>query len=252
MDRLEKANAALRLEQAASDRKVDELMNSVLVLQDRVETLKLGLERSSVSAASVRPAKKMEAPKKKIARAAPPPKPKLEPFLVEGDETVTSPVHLSNRDLDRMEQHLKPSEKGAPPEMDDNPDATRAYNGAYQKFEEGKSAEAVKALDDFVVRFPNHAYTDNAVFWIGETHYRDRDFAKAAQAFERVANDFPTGNKVPDALLRAGSCYLRLDKSDEAQRVFRRVIELFPQSVAAKRAQETISQMLSTSTTGRM
>jgi tol-pal system protein YbgF len=223
-----------------------------LVLQSQVETLKSETERTQreVAESRTRP--------KKIAKTASPttasakhPEESLLPIAPGTSELPT--VRLGNHDLLRMEEttaakkEVKPISSGA-----EDPTASEAYNNAYRPFEEEKYTEAALALEAFAKKYPTHSYADNALFWAGESYFRNREFGKAVERFERVGREFPTGNKVPDALLRAGSCYLRLAKPTEAKRAFERVLGMYPQSIAAHKAKTLMADMSVQTTEGRM
>lgn len=95
---------------------------------------------------------------------------------------------------------------------------------------------ALVALGRFVADHPGHAYADNAMYWRGEVLYARRDYAAAITELTSMIERFPTGNKVPDALLRIGFAYQRLGESERARQIFRRVREQFPGTVAARTA----------------
>jgi tol-pal system protein YbgF len=266
--RLERSDAALKAEHERLLRRVEDLSNNVMVLQDRLETLKLAAERSHAPAPPARTA----APPAKPARetkpaAAPRPAPDAdeEPFLIRSDprEASLPAIRLSNRDLEKHEiasastsvRKPEASDLGAPVKAEanaDNPEASRAYNDAFRKFEAGTYPDAIAAFEAFAINFHEHPYADNAVFWVGESYFQMKDYARSAAQFERVARQFPGGNKVPDALLRAADCYLRLDRPKDAMQVFERVIDTYPQSVAAGKARAWLTEYSAQSGKGRM
>jgi tetratricopeptide (TPR) repeat protein len=54
------------------------------------------------------------------------------------------------------------------------------------------------------IRHPDSEYAGNAQYWIGECYYTQRDYARALEAFNKVIERYPKGQKVPDALLKVG------------------------------------------------
>ena len=95
---------------------------------------------------------------------------------------------------------------------------------------------ALSSLARFVTAHPDHAYADNAMYWRGEVLYARRDYAAAIAELTSMIERFPSGNKVPDALLRIGFAYQRLGESERAREIFRRVREQYPGTVAARTA----------------
>lgn len=96
--------------------------------------------------------------------------------------------------------------------------------------------EALSSLEAFVLAHPRHAYADNAQYWRGEILFLRHDFAASAAQFETMVRLYPRGNKVPDALLRLGTCYERMGQAARARDVLRRLRTEHPGTVAARLA----------------
>ena len=78
---------------------------------------------------------------------------------------------------------------------------------------------------------------------MGESYLQLHDYSRAAKEFERVAREFPMGNKVPDALLQASSCYIQLQQDRQAKATLEKLVSGFPQSLAAQKAKGMIVQL---------
>ena len=109
-----------------------------------------------------------------------------------------------------------------------------SYRQALGLFRDEKLTESIAAFSAFLARFPRHSYADNALYWRAEAKYALHEYADALADFEAVASRYPNGNKVPDALLGAGLCALRLGRRDAARALFQRVRDDYPHSVAAQ------------------
>jgi tol-pal system protein YbgF len=109
-----------------------------------------------------------------------------------------------------------------------------AYREALALVRKRQFDEAQRALTAFLVRYPNHSYSDNALYWLGEVFYAKREYQRALEQFEALAGRFPTSNKMPDALLKTGMCYRRLGDVNKARDIFRRVYSEYPKSDAAR------------------
>ncbi|MCA9581578.1 MAG: tetratricopeptide repeat protein, partial [Myxococcales bacterium] len=77
---------------------------------------------------------------------------------------------------------------------------------------------------------------DNAAYWVGEVFFVQQQYEQALRSFEGLIVSYPKGNKVPDALLRAGLCHFRMGHDKKARAYFKRLKELFPDTVAARLA----------------
>ncbi|MCB9591727.1 MAG: tol-pal system protein YbgF [Sandaracinaceae bacterium] len=114
--------------------------------------------------------------------------------------------------------------------------ASQEYRAALAAFSQRRLPDATAAFERFVAQHPDHPYADNAMYWRAEIDYTRRDYAAALSRFSRLIERFPRGNKVPDALLRIGLCYERMGQRDRARRVFSRLRQQYPDTVAARMA----------------
>ena len=116
----------------------------------------------------------------------------------------------------------------------------RDYKSALSLYRAGKHSDAAEAFRTFVKRHARHEYADNALYWLAECQYDMKDFRLALKTFRRVVEEYPTGNKAPDALLKMGFTYLKLKDKGNARTVLAQLVESFPKSQVARLASETL------------
>lgn len=80
-------------------------------------------------------------------------------------------------------------------------------------------------------------------YLIGESYFVGGDFQQAAAEFNRVRKAYPGSSLVPDAYLRLGQCFQRLDLPNDAGLFYKTVIKQFPRSGAAKKARTLLKQL---------
>jgi tol-pal system protein YbgF len=123
--------------------------------------------------------------------------------------------------------------------------AAEQYRTAVEVLRAGQHDEAVAMFRDFIASHPGHDYADNAQYWLGEAYYDRKDYTKALAEFRVAVDKYPRGNKVPDALLKVGYCYLALGQTDKGRFALEQVIAIYPKTepaaLAGKRL-ETIGQ----------
>lgn len=119
---------------------------------------------------------------------------------------------------------------------DDPLAAVHAYEAAYALVRERRFDEALASFEEFLRRYPQHPYADNALYWRGEAYYAQGQYLRAVGEFERLLQRFPDGNKAPDALLKLGLCYQSLGDARQASTYLTRVRADFPHSDAAREA----------------
>lgn len=114
-------------------------------------------------------------------------------------------------------------------------DPQRQYAHAFGLLRAGDYDRAEAALAAFIARHPDDALSDNARYWLGETHYVRGDYPAAAQAFLEAYQADTTGAKAPDSLLKLGMALARLDKRDEACAAFQQLERSQPEASATIR-----------------
>jgi len=128
-----------------------------------------------------------------------------------------------------------PMEPSAEPPHSATPELAAAeYRDALALLRGRRLNEALARLRRFTQTYPRHAYADNALFWQGEVLYMQRQYREALDAFSGVVNRYPSGNKVPDALLKMARCHQRLGNARQARALLSRVQSQYPNSVAAQ------------------
>jgi len=122
-------------------------------------------------------------------------------------------------------------------------DPGQLYNTGMEYMKAGKREEAEKAFADFILKFPQSDLADNAQYWIGECFYSQKKFQEAKEGFNAVVEHFPFGNKVPDALYKEALCAGELGGKEERKTLLKQLVENYPYSEAAGKAEELLSQI---------
>jgi len=116
-----------------------------------------------------------------------------------------------------------------------DPDAKKAYESALAQVQNRQFDRGLEGLAAFLVRWPDHPYAENAMYWRGEAYYGKGEYLRAAEQFEAVLARFGGGAKGADALLKLGLCHDRLGASERAREYWDRLKNEYPKSEAAKR-----------------
>ena len=116
-----------------------------------------------------------------------------------------------------------------------DPDAKKAYETALAQVQAHQYDRGLEGLNAFLVRWPDHPYAENAMYWRGEAYFAQGEYLRAAEQFDAVVARFGSGSKAPDALLKVGMCHDRLGASGRAREYWDRLKREYPRSDAAKR-----------------
>jgi tol-pal system protein YbgF len=116
-----------------------------------------------------------------------------------------------------------------------DPDAKKAYETALAQLQAKQYDKGLEGLTAFLVRWPDHPYAENAMYWRGEAYFAQGEYLRAAEQFDAVIARFGSGTKAPDALLKVGMCHDRLGSSARAREYWDRLKREYPRSDAAKK-----------------
>lgn len=138
-----------------------------------------------------------------------------------------------------------PSQKGHTMKKETGEASAEAmYNKGQDLFLSGRYEEARGAFNAFLKAYPRHGLSDNALYWIGESHYAEKDFARALEKFREIADKYPGENKAPDALLKAGFSLMEMNEGNKARAALDKVIVMYPGTDAASKAKKALESAL--------
>jgi tol-pal system protein YbgF len=171
-----------------------------------------------------------------------------------GDAAAGKPGTLSSRDLEpdrtgrratvpRTVARRAPASIAGPAGPPGPDDAAERYQQAMGRLRSGDHVAAVALLRELIVRHPRHELADNAQYWLGEAFYDQKDYPRAIDEFRKAASLYPTGNKVPDALLKLGFSHLAVGQVTEGRRALQQVVSVYPRSGPARLAAERLESL---------
>ncbi len=108
------------------------------------------------------------------------------------------------------------------------------YKAALDLVLAGKFNQGRDQFNTFLQQYPNGRLAPNAYYWIGESHYAQKNYPDALLSFKQVSTAYPKHHKTADALLKAGLTYEKLGDLENARLQFQAVVSDFPSSNAAK------------------
>ncbi|MEM8960838.1 MAG: tol-pal system protein YbgF [Acidobacteriota bacterium] len=122
-------------------------------------------------------------------------------------------------------------------------DPRALYDSAYGDFQRGSFDLAILGFREYLENFPDTDLADNATYWIGESHYRQRELDAAVRQFDLVIDQWTRSDRLPSALLKKAFALIELDRGDEAEPLLRRVIRDYQGSDEARLAEQRLSDL---------
>lgn len=169
--------------------------------------------------------------------------PLVESDELEEPEAPAASTDLSTGDLSTEDLSTVPFIAGGTAIPLEGSAAQEIYDQGYSLFHERRYAEAEYVFGQVAARHGSHELADNALFWIGESRYAQGRYADALGAFTATVERYPEGNKVSDAMLKAGKCLEAMGQADRAAATYREVSRLFPETAAAIVAEERLQAL---------
>jgi tol-pal system protein YbgF len=136
-----------------------------------------------------------------------------------------------------------PSASVAAPTVVTDPSAEALYNRAFDALKAARYPEAIEGMKAFLAAHPQHPLADNAQYWLGQTYYLSRDYARAVEAFSAVGGRSPDRSKAPDALLKKGLSEIELKRNEDARRSLSELLQRYPESDAARTAADALQKL---------
>jgi tol-pal system protein YbgF len=127
--------------------------------------------------------------------------------------------------------------KEAPP----TPDSV--YLKGLDTFKAGDMPVAREIFSKFLELYPQNDLAANAHYWIGETHYSEKNYEPAILSFQEVIKNYPTKEKVPAAMLKQAMAFSAINDGKSAKYVLKKLMETFPKNDEAAKAKELLKEI---------
>ncbi|MEK7307711.1 MAG: tol-pal system protein YbgF, partial [Nitrospirota bacterium] len=175
----------------------------------------------------------------KTAMVTPPvssqaPKDAIHPEKPEPARIATQTAVVNADALAKETAPAEPAEKNVPANIES------AYKKARKVYEDGQFDESRRMFQSFLRSYPENNYSDNARFWIGETHYRQKNYRQAILAYEDLLKKNPASDKVPSALLKQGMSFHALNDKKAGDALLEKLVGKFPKSEQAMSAMKIL------------
>jgi tol-pal system protein YbgF len=117
------------------------------------------------------------------------------------------------------------------------------YYNALRDFNGGKNDLAVQEFSDYVKFYPNTDLAGNCYFYMGEIQFRTANYQAAAQSYDQVIQNFPSGNKAASAQLKKGFALIELGKQDDGVNELKHLIQRYPHAPEALQARDRLRKL---------
>ena len=120
------------------------------------------------------------------------------------------------------------------------PAEKRRYDAALAMIRAGDFKNALSALNQFQIAYPDSGYQPSISYWQGACHYGLKDYKSAIASMQSVLAAQPDSPRVPDAVFTLGISQVESGDRRGGKRTLETVVERFPDSPVAAAARERI------------
>ncbi len=123
------------------------------------------------------------------------------------------------------------------------PSPGQLYDSSYGDYIKGNYDLARQGFEEYVRTYPDTELSDNAQYWIGECYYVQRKFPEGVDAFNKVLELYPKGDKAAAASLKKAYSLLETKNNDAGIKELRTLIQRYPNSDSAQLAKERLTAL---------
>ena len=123
----------------------------------------------------------------------------------------------------------------------------QAYESAFEMLKQSRYQDAIEQFQALVNTWPQSQLADDALYWMSEANYVNREFEAALNGFRAVVERYPDSSRLPEAMLKVGYIQYDIGAYEQAAETFQDILARFPGhqvTVAAetrlRRIQQTI------------
>ena len=99
-----------------------------------------------------------------------------------------------------------------------------------------------KMLESFADKYPDHELYINALYWIGEAYYGEKQYESAILQFQDVISKYPSHPKAAAAMLKQALSFNALGDGENARTTMQKVIVEYPDSSQAEAAKKYLEK----------
>ncbi|HKV92200.1 MAG TPA: tetratricopeptide repeat protein [Candidatus Angelobacter sp.] len=123
------------------------------------------------------------------------------------------------------------------------PPADQLYNDGLRDYNANKNDLATQEFTQYLQVYGNTDLAGNAQFYLGEIAYRQGNFNGAVQAYNKVLDQYPGGNKTAAAQLKKAYALLELGQREAGIQELRSLISRYPKAPEALQARERLTKL---------
>lgn len=132
-----------------------------------------------------------------------------------------------------------------------NMNADEHLSYAMKLFNDGDYPESISEFQAILLQFPGSSVTDQAQYYLAESHFKREEYILAAYEYSRLIKDIPASKLVPQAQFMLAESYYRLSPNyqldqrytNKSIEEFQAFIDFFPTDQRVPEAEQKIKEL---------
>ncbi|MDY6991706.1 MAG: tol-pal system protein YbgF [Pseudomonadota bacterium] len=163
-----------------------------------------------------------------------------QPAKEDAEKNTTLPPETEKRPADSPEVMVIPAQAAQSSDADNE---AQRYQQIFAQVQAGQYEKAIIEFQEFLMDNPHGDFADEAQYWLGEAQYALKKYNSALLTFNALLKRYPNSSKIPHSLLKIGYIYAEQNNPTQAQALFQRIKAQYPETAAARLAQERLQAM---------
>ena len=113
------------------------------------------------------------------------------------------------------------------------PKPDQIYSLAFNDYLAGNYEIAIAEFHEFLVKYPESEYADNAAYYLGISFQQTGRPEKAIHVFDEIINVYPKADMTPAAYYKKALVEQELQNNEDAIETFKKLVILFPETQEA-------------------
>ena len=118
----------------------------------------------------------------------------------------------------------------------------RDYEEAFGVFRNGDFLAASRLLSEFLNRYSQSGFRPSALFWLGNAQYANKDYKESLNSFKVLLAIAPDHMRAPEAMLAVANCQVEMKDSKAARKTWETLLSTYPNTEAAEAARDRLSR----------
>lgn len=135
---------------------------------------------------------------------------------------------LNPGDINASGRYNKPATE--PPRQLATIDTSAEYNAAMGLLARARYDEARSAFRAFADNHPDDGLAPQAIYWVGDIDYVQKDYTSAAHAFAEQIKKYPQSSRAPDSMLKLGQSLIAMGQKQEGCTTLAAIKSKYPQA----------------------